>query len=843
MSKYPSWPTTDQGNIVAGRVKVEVRNRFGESMTVLSATDQKDASLAELLAGTGEVFNVKSFGAKGDGVVDDTVAIQTAATAAFDAGGGVVFFPAGTYNHTAITFSHGVRFQGAALQSVTLAYQATTGSAFASLDQTSTRQFIGFSDLNILGPGSGNTAVGLNLSGISHSDYVRLNIGEFGTQILLDGTLGGSTLYNKFDHVRMYANSASSGFDGVVVRGSANAQTWIRCAWQRLSTQFLIGQNTVSAVPNEIVLVNPSMENVDTVAVDIVRGQSVYLLAPRFEGDVLGWRVAADSNNRGIVIDSPFYDGNTTDFTNNGTAVAMTGVGFGSIEQQSYGLSTSPGPNLIQNAGFESWAGSAVSPGWSDVAETDWDTAASSIAQEATVKDTGSYSIKAGTGSADFRGANTTAAIPVDPDKVYTLTFRVTTPHATNSKYRWAFRLFDSSDVVITTGTVVGDIAANMAYTANANAHIIGASQTPATADTFERTTISYKFPAGVASVRIAFLAFGSGSDKYVYVDNVYFAEGQASGRDLKRFLNDSGTEKMHGVLTYPITTLADDATPSVIGGRLFKTGGTTTITDLDDGVVGQTIAILSAHAVTITDGSNLLLDRSVNFVMAAGDSIILTMYNDQVWEEVSRKVNAQLDNLGIGEAAGAQALRMTQPDQNVPIAVWTHSHDTNPYGLEMDFSAATPDDNTHWFLHVLDGAADKCFIYSDGDLLNADGTYGAISDERFKFNPTPARSQWDDVKALAALAINYELEEGGRRLLSWSAQAVRDAGMPGLVMDCVSRAAVIDEDGNEIKAAESLLGLRTSVAHTKALIALGEALGRIETLEAQVAKISLKVT
>ena len=90
----------------------------------------------------------------------------------------------------------------------------------------------------------------------------------------------------------------------------------------------------------------------------------------------------------------------------------------------------------------------------------------------------------------------------------------------------------------------------------------------------------------------------------------------------------------------YTVLTLADDATPSVQGANLWKTGGTTTITDLDDGVVGQTITILSAHAITITDGTNILLNGSANFVMAAGDTLTLTMFNDQVCEETSRKVN-----------------------------------------------------------------------------------------------------------------------------------------------------------------------------------------------------------
>ena len=44
------------------------------------------------------VFNVKAYGAKGDGVTDDTAAIQAALTAAGAAGAGVVWCPDGTYS-------------------------------------------------------------------------------------------------------------------------------------------------------------------------------------------------------------------------------------------------------------------------------------------------------------------------------------------------------------------------------------------------------------------------------------------------------------------------------------------------------------------------------------------------------------------------------------------------------------------------------------------------------------------------------------------------------------------------------------------------------------------------
>lgn len=43
------------------------------------------------------IFNVKTYGAKGDGITLDTSAINNTITAAVKAGGGTVFFPAGTY--------------------------------------------------------------------------------------------------------------------------------------------------------------------------------------------------------------------------------------------------------------------------------------------------------------------------------------------------------------------------------------------------------------------------------------------------------------------------------------------------------------------------------------------------------------------------------------------------------------------------------------------------------------------------------------------------------------------------------------------------------------------------
>jgi hypothetical protein len=100
MTKYASWPSTDQGNIVGSRLANELYHRFGGGLNALGFDGQKDAALAELLATTGEVFNVKSFGAKGDGVTDDRAAIQAAIDAASlleGKQGTTIVFPAGVF--------------------------------------------------------------------------------------------------------------------------------------------------------------------------------------------------------------------------------------------------------------------------------------------------------------------------------------------------------------------------------------------------------------------------------------------------------------------------------------------------------------------------------------------------------------------------------------------------------------------------------------------------------------------------------------------------------------------------------------------------------------------------
>jgi len=116
--------------------------------------------------------------------------------------------------------------------------------------------------------------------------------------------------------------------------------------------------------------------------------------------------------------------------------------------------------------------------------------------------------------------------------------------------------------------------------------------------------------------------------------------ELKKSGEDLIAYLRTSWRHWFNTLKDPNIETLDDDATPSVANGRIFLTGGTTTITDFDDGYTGQIITVIAEHSLTITDGTNIFLNGSANWAMTATDTLTLVCKADGLWYEISRGDN-----------------------------------------------------------------------------------------------------------------------------------------------------------------------------------------------------------
>ncbi len=109
--KLSSGSATPEASVTAGPGSLYQRTSGAPLWVKASGsgnTGWKNAVLAGDL-----VYNVKDYGAVGNGTTNDTAAIQAAMDAALAAGGGTVYFPAGTYRlTTTLTLKSHIKYQG-----------------------------------------------------------------------------------------------------------------------------------------------------------------------------------------------------------------------------------------------------------------------------------------------------------------------------------------------------------------------------------------------------------------------------------------------------------------------------------------------------------------------------------------------------------------------------------------------------------------------------------------------------------------------------------------------------------------------------------------------------------
>ena len=119
--------------------------------------------------------------------------------------------------------------------------------------------------------------------------------------------------------------------------------------------------------------------------------------------------------------------------------------------------------------------------------------------------------------------------------------------------------------------------------------------------------------------------------------------------------------------------------------------------------------------------------------------------------------------NVGIGTAPFSNGqLAVEEQSGGTIVAQFKNNSGSDPYGVHIDFSSSAPDNNSNYFMRMEDSSTDRCFIYSDGDIYNHDGTYAQISDRRIKDNIKDANSQWNDIKAMRL--VNYQRKDDIRQ-------------------------------------------------------------------------------
>ena len=146
----------------------------------------------------GSPVNVLDFGAKGDGTTDDTTTIQDAINAVFAAGGGIVFFPAGTYRVSSLSLNWGtagtsIVFQGAGENATILKKIGATTTPIFSLIATlalSDGVYSTIEDMKILGLAKSSN--GIEMTGVARFVLRRVHIFDCDVGLNILGSLIGS---------------------------------------------------------------------------------------------------------------------------------------------------------------------------------------------------------------------------------------------------------------------------------------------------------------------------------------------------------------------------------------------------------------------------------------------------------------------------------------------------------------------------------------------------------------------------------------------------------------------------------------------------------------------------
>ena len=152
----------------------------------------------------------------------------------------------------------------------------------------------------------------------------------------------------------------------------------------------------------------------------------------------------------------------------------------------------------------------------------------------------------------------------------------------------------------------------------------------------------------------------------------------------------------------------------------------------------------------------------------------------------------------------------------------------TNGDGFQSDISvAAGTATATFVGRHSATGIGNgttSFIVWSNGNVVNTNNSYGAISDIKLKENIVDATSQWSDIKALQVRKYNFK--EGQTHTQIGLVAQEAELVSPGLVSESPDR----DAEGNDLGTVTK--SVNYSVLYMKAVKALQEAMERIEQLE-----------
>jgi hypothetical protein len=211
----------------------------------------------------------------------------------------------------------------------------------------------------------------------------------------------------------------------------------------------------------------------------------------------------------------------------------------------------------------------------------------------------------------------------------------------------------------------------------------------------------------------------------------------------------------------------------------------------------------------------------SNNIVLSDGDG------NPRMWVYNGY---SNFSNTTSWQSGGINVHSFEQNDVAQDVLHLRHPAVSGGYGLFIKLDGS-PNNTTNYFIQAADTSAAKFRVYSNGNVVNTNNSYGSISDVKLKENIVDSGSQWDDIKALTVRKYSMKADNlDAPNMLGVIAQEVEIAGMGGLVITSPDLDPETKEDLGTVTKQ-----VNYSILYMKAVKALQEAMTRIETLEAKV--------
>jgi hypothetical protein len=187
-----------------------------------------------------------------------------------------------------------------------------------------------------------------------------------------------------------------------------------------------------------------------------------------------------------------------------------------------------------------------------------------------------------------------------------------------------------------------------------------------------------------------------------------------------------------------------------------------------------------------VAGGNNMAIyaSASTSVIEASGSSALQLVVNAAERARIDSSGNL-LVNLTSPFNSTNCPLQVSNSGAN-QVSALRNTHASNPYGLYINYSAASPNTDGLEFLYCNDSSTLRMSVRSNGGIANYSGNNSNLSDRREKTNFAPAKSYLDVICAIPVQTFNYidqNMEEDGGLTLGVVAQDVQ-AIAPELVME-----------------------------------------------------------